>query len=260
MSAAAARGREALDDQAGSPVPASGREPWPQGVSRTASMSIGAVLGVLKREFPAVTISKVRFLEDQGLVAPQRTPSGYRRFSHADVERLRFALAAQRDSFLPLKVIRERLADLDAGHAHAHAPAARVVASAGETVSAQLPARLRAGELADVTGASMQEIANLTAAGLIVQDAGGRYDSSSVRIVTLAQALSRYGIDPRHLRTVRTAADRQLDLVAQVTAPARAHSSGATRERARATAQEVSGLFGDLHDALVRAGLDRLHR
>ena len=218
------------------------------------------MLGILKRDFPAVTISKVRFLEDQGLVTPQRTPSGYRRFSHADVERLRFALAAQRDSFMPLKVIRERLADLDAGRGQGATPVARVVVAGGEPVRAQLPARLRVGELADVTGASLEELADLTAAGLIVQDAGGRYGSSAVRVVALAQALGQHGIDSRHLRTLRSAADRQVDLVAQVTAPARAHASSASRERARATAQEVSGLCGDLHDALVRAGLDRLHR
>lgn len=236
------------------------REPWPQGVSRAPTMSIGEVLAVLKAEFPAVTISKVRFLEDQGLVTPQRTPSGYRRFSQADVERLRFALAAQRDNFMPLRVIRERLAELDSGAERGVIPAARVVAQGGERVGQALPARLRSTELADVTGASLDEIATLTSAGVITADAGGRYEASAVQIVMVAGALTQHGIDARHLRSLRTAADRQVDLVAQLTAPARAQHSGASRERARAMAQEISGLCGELHTALVRAGVERLDR
>lgn len=234
-------------------------EAWPPGVSRVPSMSIGAVLGLLKQEFPAVSISKVRFLEDQGLVCPQRTPSGYRRFSQADVERLRFALAAQRDSFMPLRVIKDRLDELDAGIAQSP-PAARVVAEDGESVAARTPARLRTSELAELTGTSTEVVAALTAAGLIAQDAGGRYEAGAVRIVGLASALGEHGIDPRHLRTLRSAADRQVDLVAQVTAPVRAHGSPGARERARSMAQEVSQLCGELHTALVDAGVERLGR
>jgi DNA-binding transcriptional MerR regulator len=241
------------------PAPAGTAEAWPPGVSRVPSMNIGAVLGLLRAEFPAVTISKVRFLEEQGLVSPQRTPSGYRRFSQADVERLRFALAAQRDSFMPLRVIRERLDALDAGTRHG-APAARVVAADGEAVNVQLPARLRPSELAEVTGASLEDIGALRTAGLIAPDAGGRYDAGAVRIVTLASALGEHGIDTRHLRSLRTAADRQVDLVAQVTAPARASASSAAQERAKVLAEEVSALCGELHTALVEAGVRELSR
>jgi DNA-binding transcriptional MerR regulator len=246
-------------DEPQSAVGAGGREPWPQGVSRVPSMNIGAVLGILKQEFPAVTVSKVRFLEDQGLVSPQRTPSGYRRFSQADVERLRFALAAQRDSFMPLRIIRERLAALDAGVGESVAPPARVVTSDGESVGTRLPARLRSTELADVTGVSVDEIATLTGAGIINQDSGGRYDSSAVQIVAVAGALHQLGIDARHLRSLRSAADRQVDLVAQLTAPVRAHGSGGNREQARAMAQEIGVLCGELHTALLRAGVERLN-
>ncbi|HWS58136.1 MAG TPA: transcriptional regulator, partial [Actinotalea sp.] len=177
----------------------------------------------------------------------------------ADVERLRFALAAQRDSFMPLRVIKEQLDELDSG-ARRGAPAARVVSEDGLSVREQLPARLRARELADVTGASLEEIATLTAAGLVTADAGGRYESSAVQIVAIATTLAERGIDARHLRSLRTAADRQVDLVAQLTAPVRAQTSAAARERARAMAQEVSALCGDLHTALVRAGVERLSR
>lgn len=222
-------------------------------------MNIGAVLGILKQEFPAVTISKVRFLEDQGLVSPQRTPSGYRRFSQADVERLRFALSAQRDSFMPLRIIRERLAELDTGRGEALAPAARVVSADGEAVGGRLPARLRASELADATGSSREEIDMLTGAGLISTDAGGRYDASAVQIVMVAGALNQHGLDVRHLRALRSAAERQVDLVAQLTAPARAQPTGGSREQARATAQEIGVLCGELHTALLRAGVERLN-
>src|SRR5690625_7588384 len=100
------------------------------------TVSIGAELGIRRRELPAASVSKIRVLADQGLVSPRRTPSGYRSYSQADVERLRFVLAAQRDSFLPLKVIRERLAELDAGNAAVPAPGARVVSEDGELVVA----------------------------------------------------------------------------------------------------------------------------
>src|SRR5690625_7158360 len=97
-------------------------------------MSIGTVLSLLQPEFPAVRISKLRFLEEQGLVSPRRSGSGYRMYSQADVERLRFALTAQRDSFLPLRVIRDQLEDLDAGRPVAGAPGPRVVARHGARV------------------------------------------------------------------------------------------------------------------------------
>jgi hypothetical protein len=127
-------------------------------------------------------------------------------------------------------------------------------------VSARLPARLRPSELAEVTGVSLEDIGSLRSAGLIAPDAGGRYDAGAVRIVAVAAALGEHGIDARHLRSLRTAADRQVDLVAQVTAPARASGSSAGQERARALAQEVSALCGELHTALVEAGVRELSR
>lgn len=229
-------------------------EPWPRGVSRRATMNIGAVLGMLKREFPAVSHSKIRFLEEQGLVLPQRTPSGYRVFSEADVERLRFALAAQRDSFLPLRVIRERLAALDAGLEDAPTPAAPATLHSG--------ARLSAAELAELAGVSLEQVAELQAAGLIGHDAGGRFPSSSLPVVQLATELARSGVDLRHLRQMRSAADRQVDVVAQLTTPLRGRPNSPqdsrARERAVQTANDLSGLLSRLHGALVAAGVDRL--
>ncbi|GMA31250.1 transcriptional regulator FtsR [Litorihabitans aurantiacus] len=184
-------------------------EPWPRGASRKATMNIGAVLAVLKREFPAVSHSKIRFLEEQGLVTPQRTPAGYRVFSEADVERLRFALAAQRDSFLPLRVIRERLAALDAGLGDDVPLPAQPAAAGG--------GRMLPDELATLAGASPEQVAELDRAGLISTDAGGRYPASSLTVVQLASELAVHGLDTRHLRLMRSAADRQVDVVAQLT-------------------------------------------
>lgn len=238
----------------GPPVTALPTEPWPRGVSRRATMNIGAVLAVLKREFPAVTHSKIRFLEEQGLVSPQRTPAGYRVFSEADIERLRFALAAQRDSFLPLRVIRDRLAALDSG-VEEHAPQP---ANATPTPGA----RLTASELAELAGVSTAHLGELQTTGLVGCDASGRYPASSLQIVQLAAELERAGVDLRHLRLMRSAADRQVDVVAQLTAPLRGRPNtpqdARARDRALSRAGELSGLLSRLHGALVSAGVERL--
>lgn len=229
-------------------------EPWPRGVSRRASMNIGAVLEVLKREFPTVTHSKIRFLEEQGLVTPDRTPAGYRVFSEADVERLRYALAAQRDSFLPLRVIRERLAALDAGLSEE--------GTEPVPVSQPVGARLSAGELAELAGVSLESVAQFASAGLIGTDAGGKFPSTALPVVQLAADLARNGVDVRHLRLMRSAADRQVDVVAQLTAPLRgrpnAPQDARAREVARQTANDLSGLLSRLHGALVTNGVERL--
>lgn len=228
-------------------------EPWPRGVSRRPTMNIGGVLEILKREFPTVTHSKIRFLKEQGLVLPERTPAGYRVFSDADVERLRYALAAQRDSFLPLRVIRERLAALDAGLAE----------DPGQpVVTAATGARLTGEELAELAGIEPEQVNEFASTGLITADSGGKFSSSSLPVVQLASELTRSGVDLRHLRMMRSAAERQVDVVAQLTAPLRgrpnAPQDARAREYARQTANDLSGLLSRLHGALVANGVDRL--
>ena len=231
-------------------------EPWPRGISRQPTMNIGAVLGVLKREFPAVSHSKIRFLEEQGLVTPQRTPAGYRVFSAADVERLRFALAAQRDSFLPLRVIRDRLASMDAGLDESD------TALVEPGVAQGVPARLTAAELSALTGATDEHLSDLSNAGLISTDSAGRYPAHCLGVVTLSLELVAHGIDTRHLRLMRSAADRQVDVVAQVVAPLRGRTHGPqdarARELAMTTANDLSGMLSRLHSALVSAGVERI--
>lgn len=237
-------------------------ERWPFGVSRTPTMSIGSALGVLQQEFPAVTISKVRFLEDQGIVAPHRTPSGYRTYSQADLERLRFALAAQRDSYLPWAKIRERLDELDSGGAGVPAPGARVVTEDGELTAAVSRSRMTNEQLSEAAGAPLALVAELVDAGIVVADAGGKYPAGAVDVVRAAVELAEHGVQTRHLRALRSAAERQVDLVDAIVAPVRGRRGGpgstTSRTEAHTLADEVSSSFVRFHSALLRAGVERL--
>lgn len=235
-------------------------------------MSIGAVLDVLRPDFPDVTISKIRFLESEGLVTPGRTASGYRRFTAYDCARLRFVLAAQRDQYLPLKVIKAQLdahpdgALPDTGSAYgvprlvpapgdADAPAA--VSTAKVRLSRENlieQSGLPAGEAEDMVGALMK-------AGVITTGPGGFFDEHSVLILQCARALAEYGVEPRHLRAFRSAADRQSDLIAQIAGPlVKADKTGA-RDRADDLAREVAALAITLHTSLVKSAVrDIFHR
>ncbi|KAE8764467.1 MerR family DNA-binding transcriptional regulator [Georgenia thermotolerans] len=221
-------------------------------------MSIGGVLAALKPEFPAVTISKLRFLEEQGLVTPQRSGSGYRMYSRADTERIRYALTAQRDSYLPLRVIREQLADLDAGRTVEQPGRARVVTRDGELVAPAPGARVSVAEICELTGATESEVDEMAQAGLVLADTRGRFPGRAVQVVQAVLALARYGFSPRHLRTVRTSAEREADLIDQVVAPLRAQRSGAARERSAAQAAELAELYARLHAELLRTAVDQL--
>ncbi|MFD1507671.1 MerR family transcriptional regulator [Georgenia yuyongxinii] len=221
-------------------------------------MSIGAVLAALKPEFPAVTISKLRFLEEQGLVQPHRSGSGYRMYSRADAERIRYALTAQRDSYLPLRIIREQLADLDAGRGVEPLSHARMVTRDGELVAPATGARVSAREVCELTGATEAELDEMAQAGLVLADTRGRFPGRAVQVVQAVLALRRHGISPRHLRTVRTSAEREADVIDQVVAPLRAQRSGAARERSAAQAAELAELYARLHAELLRTAVDQL--
>lgn len=216
-------------------------------------MRISDVLAALRLEFPAVTTSKLRFLEEQGLVAPVRTPSGYRQYSPADVERLRFVLRQQRDRYMPLKVIGERLAALDAGAEEEDAPPrARLATSDGV---ARTPDRLTADRLAREAGVDRELVEELVAQGVLRPDQRGVFDAWAREVVVAAAALAEHGIDARHLRAFRAAADRQADLVDQVVAPWRGQRSVSARARASTLAAEVGELCAQMHTALVRSSV-----
>jgi DNA-binding transcriptional MerR regulator len=199
------------------------------------SYSIGEVLAALQSDFPDVTVSKIRFLEDKGLIEPARTPSGYRQFCGADVERLRYVLTAQRDRYLPLKVIRDNLAALDA-------PA---------------DVRLdRAGMLA-TTGLDEATLAALDESGLLARRRGGHYNADDVAIAGIVAELARFGLEPRHLRAFKGAADREVGIIEHATLPRGASRSAEELSAARARAEELVQLFLQLHSALLRAGVRR---
>ncbi|MEV5975197.1 MerR family transcriptional regulator [Streptomyces sp. NPDC051921] len=225
-----------------------------------ALVSIGTVLSQLRDEFPEVTISKIRFLEAEGLVEPRRTASGYRKFSPQDVERLAQILRMQRDHYLPLKVIREHLDALARGEQvalPAPSPQRDLLDGAWDTDGGDRPtaARLGRAELLAAAEVTESELAEWESYGLIGQADGGGYDAETVTVAKLVADLGRFGLEPRHLRAVKAAADREAGLVEQMVAPLRRHRNPQTRAHAEATAKELAGLSVRLHAALVQTAL-----
>ncbi|MFF2992960.1 MerR family transcriptional regulator [Streptomyces sp. NPDC057950] len=221
-------------------------------------MSIGAVLNALRDEFPEVTISKIRFLESEGLIEPRRTPSGYRKFSADDVERLGHVLRMQRDHYLPLKVIREHLDALERGEPVRLPSLGRQRdAGDGEPLEPDVPAAVRVGrsELLAAAEIGEQELQEWESYGLIAPLAEGTYDAEAVTVAALVVELGRFGIEPRHLRAMKAAAERDAGLVDQVVAPLRRHRNPQTRAHAEARTKELAGLTVRLHAALVQTAL-----
>ncbi len=235
-----------------------------------AGMSIGVVLDTLRSEFPDVTISKIRFLEAEGLVTPQRTASGYRRFTAYDCARLRFILTAQRDHYLPLKVIKAQLDALPDGelphNGSAYAPRLVPVGGlgAGDDSGAVLPsappqARLSREALLERSGVDEELLNSLVKGGIITPIFKGAgtvfFDEHSVMIAQCARALADYGVEPRHLRAFRSAADRQSDLIAQIAGPVVKAGKAGARDRADDLAREVAALAITLHTSLIKSAV-----
>ncbi|NEE18299.1 MerR family transcriptional regulator [Streptomyces sp. SID7499] len=220
-------------------------------------LSIGAVLNALRDEFPEVTISKIRFLESEGLIEPQRTPSGYRKFSAHDVERLGHVLRMQRDHYLPLKVIREHLEAMERGEAVPLPVVGRQRdgASTSEPPEGPTAARIGRDELLAAVGVDEQELKEWESYGLLTPLEDGAYDADAVTVALLVVELGRFGIEPRHLRAMKAAAEREAGLVDQVVAPLRRHRNPQTRAHAEARTKELAGLTVKLHAALVQAAL-----
>ncbi|QHA03461.1 MerR family DNA-binding transcriptional regulator [Streptomyces broussonetiae] len=220
-------------------------------------MSIGAVLNALRDEFPEVTISKIRFLESEGLIEPQRTPSGYRKFSAGDVERLAHVLRMQRDHYLPLKVIREHLDAMERGEA-VQLPVVgrqRTHEDLREPPSAPTVARVGRAELLAAADVDEGELKEWESYGLIAPLADGAYEAEAVTVAALIAELGRFGIEPRHLRVMKAAADREAGLVDQVVAPLKRHRNPQTRALAEARTKELAALTVKLHAALVKTAL-----
>ncbi|TDN93209.1 MerR family transcriptional regulator [Microbacterium sp. BK668] len=218
--------------------------------SSAGLLSIGQVLARLAPEFPTLTSSKLRFLEVQGIVTPVRTESGYRKFSQSDLERLRLALTLQRDHYLPLVVIREYLEDVDAGRD----PATPVAAPPPSIVPA--PRRYRRDELLSATGAAPQLLNDAIGTGVLA--GSDAYTEQQVAILRALVALDRHGIEPRHVRTLRQSAERDVALVESALAALLRRTDASSRARASELAPELAKRLEELRAIFVRSALDRL--
>ena len=196
-----------------------------------AYFGIGEVIAQLRAEFPDVSVSKIRFLEAEGLIQPARSPAGYRKFGPADVDRLRYILTAQRDHYLPLRVIKDQL--------ESDRPA---------------PGPMSRREVLDATGIDEQGLAELEEFGL-VRRTGRQYPPEAVEAVQAIMALGRYGVQPRHLRVLRASVERETALIEQVVAPVLRQRSPGARERAATSAREIASLVLAVHAALIEMTL-----
>jgi DNA-binding transcriptional MerR regulator len=254
-------------------------------VEDRAYLSIGEVLSLLKEEFPDVTISKIRFLESQGLLDPERTPSGYRKFYETDVERLRWILRQQREHFLPLKVIKGRLRSgaepaLDgiAELSGAATPAGANAAGAAPAVAAPPPVAappieepplivrqagtgMTLAELAGASGLGEDDLRELEKFGLLV---GRRvasavyYDEHALEVASLAAGFMKFGVEARHLRMYKTAGEREAGFFEQVVMPMLKQRNPQARQMANDTLAELSRLGNGLRQAMLRQALRTL--
>jgi DNA-binding transcriptional MerR regulator len=223
-------------------------------------LGISDVLAQLRAEFPDISVSKIRFLETEGLIAPARAPSGYRRFAAADVDRLRDILTAQRDQYLPLRVIKERLVrdePLVPDRAGAAAAGGGADAAAGVGRADPLLSRrelLTRRELLDAAGITEPQLTELDSYGLL-RKVGRHYGADALEVARTAGVLATYGVQPRHLPAVRAAVEREVNLIEGVVAPILKQRGAGARELAGQTAGELGGLALRLHRALLEGAL-----
>ena len=245
-------------------------------MTERAHLSIGEVLALLQQEFPDVTISKIRFLESQGLLDPERTPSGYRKFYDPDVERLRWILRQQRENFLPLKVIKGRLEEAGDQPVPPEPPRLQAVAPLGaEAGIAQAAAgadssaldagitsvSMTADELALAAGLTREMLVELEKYGLLSGRSVGAsvlYDDDALLVAQVAAAFLRHGIEPRHLRMYKVGADREAGFLEQIVTPVLKQRNPAARRQAVDTVEELTGLGQSLRAALLRESLRNL--
>ncbi len=266
---------------------ASGHKPERRAESSSSAgtMSIGEVLAILKPEFSDITVSKIRFLEGAGLVRPDRSASGYRMFSEDDVARLRFVLRAQRDQYLPLRVIRQRLADLEAvgglyakggpstaGETQelvppaltreprpASSPAPDPSSPAGLLGAPASDAQFTRDEVCRAAGATVEHLAELESFGLVTPrgtgERGSWYNGDDLVLLRLARDLADYGLEARHLRMYKTFAEREAALFEQVVAPIVRQRNPEARGRARETLEALADLGSRMRNLALRSAV-----
>ena len=217
-----------------------------------AYLGIGEVLVLLRADFPDVSVSKIRFLENEGLIQPARSPSRYRKFAPADVERLRYILTAQRDQYLPLRVIKDQL---DAVEEDGAGEPDRYPARAGRPAGQAHPAGpLTRRELLEATSLDEAQLAELEDFGM-VRRSGRHYGRDALAAARAIVALGSYGVQARNLRVLRASVERETALIEQVVAPILRQRSPGARDRARQTAREIAAIALQLHAALIEAAL-----
>lgn len=215
-------------------------------------LSIGQVLARLTPEFPELSNSKLRFLEEQGLVSPARTKSGYRKFNSADLERLHLILSMQRDHYLPLKVIRTYLDEVDAGRSPVFPGA-----TAGENAPTILPVarKLQRNELVREAGATPALFSDAVSASLIVP--AETYSEEVLSLLRILVDLQRSGIEPRHLRGFRASVEREVGLIESALSPILRRKDASGRAKAADRAVEIAHQLERVRSSLVRSALDR---
>ena len=210
-------------------------------------LSIGQVLARLTPEFPDLTSSKLRCLEVRGIVSPSRTDSGYRKFSAADIERLRLGLTLQRDHYLPLSVIREQLDEVDAGgEATSLLPPPSITPT---------PRRYRRDELLAAAGAGPQLLNDAISTGVIT--AQESYQEATVTLLRGLVALDRHGIEPRHLRSLRQGAEREVALIESAMSSLLRRTDAASRAKASELAPELAARIDEVRSLFVKDALSR---
>jgi DNA-binding transcriptional MerR regulator len=213
-------------------------------------LSIGQVLARLSPEFPELSPSKLRFLEERQLISPARTESGYRKFSTHDMDRLRFVLTMQRDHYLPLKVIREYLEDLDSGKQ----PELPGTVQSASILSAER--RLSREELIREAGANAMLLGDAISSSLIIP--AETFGDDVLAVLRSLVELQRCGIEPRHLRGFRAAAERELGLIENALMPVSRRKDAASRARAAEMAREIADQLEVVRSSLIRSALSRL--
>lgn len=231
----------------------------------TPTRSIGQVLTSLRFDFPDISISKIRYLESEGLITPLRAPSGYRRYVDTDIDRLRFVLSAQREHYLPLRVIREHLQRIDRGETPPPLGGRRDGEEAGTsdtgptqavpraTVAPKQPLRLSRVELIEASGLTETALTELERTQIVKPRMGGtHYGRDALTLAIAARRMAEFGIDGRHLRAFKMSADREVGLVEQAIAP-HIRRAGSNTD----VAGEVTQLVISFHAALVRMAMER---
>lgn len=233
-------------------------------LSRTRDyLSIGEVLDAVREDFPDISISKIRFLESEGLIAPERTESGYRKFYDADVTRLRYILSLQRDHFMPLRVIRDRLSQSDANGGvpdvdSAPAPETKVADSpSGATEQLASGVSMTRAELVKAAGLSDEQMRGLEDFGVLPQREDDRYDESDLLLASSARRMMSYGAEPRHLRMFKQFAERETGFFEQMVMPVRRKDPDA-HKAALQSINELVDIARKMHDAMLRTSVREL--